>query len=307
MNEQERTLEERIAELQAERAVQGLSPAGAAELERLLREAGREDDDWFDLAAAAAELGILAGAVENPGEGRQTGVSPEGNPGLPAELAERVLAAAGPHLAVNRAVRRMGTGSLESRSMPLINDSGVSLEGRDAHAAERKHEGWTLNEQLSLLAAGVLVAFVVGWALQPAPVPALAEARTSLVRTARDVVVIPWKTTDDPAASGVSGDVVWSGAQQRGFLRFRGLKINDPKQEQYQLWIFDAERDEQYPVDGGLFNITHEDSGEAIVPIQPRVKVSAATLFAVTVEQPGGVVVSTRERLPLLAPVPPRG
>jgi hypothetical protein len=40
------------------------------------------------------------------------------------------------------------------------------------------------------------------------------------------------------------------------------------------------------------------------VPIDPRLPIGKPTLFAITVEKPGGVVVSKRERLPLLAQVP---
>ena len=86
-------------------------------------------------------------------------------------------------------------------------------------------------------------------------------------------------------------------------MRFRGLAANDPAVEQYQLWIFDAERDEARPVDGGVFDVPSTDS-DTIVPIDAKLPVSRATLFAVTIEQPGGVVVSSRERLPLLAQVP---
>ncbi|MFM8633793.1 MAG: anti-sigma factor domain-containing protein, partial [Planctomycetia bacterium] len=117
-------------------------------------------------------------------------------------------------------------------------------------------------------------------------------------------VTVAWKAGEDPviAAPGADlGDVVWSPSRQRGFMRIRGLAANDPGKEQYQLWIFDAERNADYPVDGGVFNVTAD--GEVVVPIDPRLPVGRATLFAVTVEKPGGVVVSTRERVPLLAAV----
>ena len=52
------------------------------------------------------------------------------------------------------------------------------------------------------------------------------------------------------------GEVVWSAAEQRGYLRIAGLPVNDPKARQYQLWIFDARRDERYPVDSGVFDVT---------------------------------------------------
>ena len=75
---------------------------------------------------------------------------------------------------------------------------------------------------------------------------------------------------------------------------------NDPSQEQYQLWIIDPERDAE-PIDGGVFDVA--SSGEVVVPIQAKLKVLKPAAFAITIEKPGGVVVSTQERLPLLAQV----
>ena len=82
-------------------------------------------------------------------------------------------------------------------------------------------------------------------------------------------------------------------------MRFVGLAANDPTVSQYQLWIFDKARDQAYPVDGGVFDVS--GSGEVIVPIDPKIHVDDATLFAVTVERPGGVVVSKRERIVVTA------
>jgi len=103
----------------------------------------------------------------------------------------------------------------------------------------------------------------------------------------------------DPTARDARGDVVWSPGQQRGFMRFVGLAPNDPHQFQYQLWIFDKDRDEKYPVDGGVFDVS--STGEVVVEISPKLHVTDATLFAVTIEQPGGVVVSKRERIVVTA------
>ena len=55
-------------------------------------------------------------------------------------------------------------------------------------------------------------------------------------------------------------------------------------------------------MDGGVFDVPA--SGETVVLFAPRVPVGRATLFAVTVERPGGVVVSDRSRLPAVAKVP---
>ena len=108
----------------------------------------------------------------------------------------------------------------------------------------------------------------------------------------------PWELMD-PAGKAASGDVVWSASAQRGFMRFTGLAPNDPTKLQYQLWIFDKDRDERYPVDGGVFDVG--STGEVIVPISAKLHVASPTLFSVTVEQPGGVVVSKRERIVVTA------
>jgi len=66
------------------------------------------------------------------------------------------------------------------------------------------------------------------------------------------------------------------------------------------LWIIDPSRDEK-PIDGGVFDITSDI--ESIVPINAKLAVGQPTVFAITVEKPGGVVVSDQKRLPLIAKV----
>ena len=105
--------------------------------------------------------------------------------------------------------------------------------------------------------------------------------------------------TTDQLATGASGDVVFDPVTQQGFMRLR-LQANDPRQREYQLWIFDGERDDRYPVDGGVFDVP-TGAAEVIVPITARVRVGKPVLFAVTVERPGGVVVSAREHIVVLA------
>jgi hypothetical protein len=110
-----------------------------------------------------------------------------------------------------------------------------------------------------------------------------------------------WQESTDPSARGARGEIVWNDAQQRGVMRFVGLTPNDPRLAQYQLWIIDADRDARYPVDGGVFDVSSD--GEVLVAVTARIPVGRPTLFAVTLERPGGVVVSTRERLVLAAAV----
>jgi anti-sigma-K factor RskA len=93
----------------------------------------------------------------------------------------------------------------------------------------------------------------------------------------------------------VGGDIVWSDSEQTGYMRFRNLPVNDKSKETYQLWIFDETQEEKTPIDGGTFDV--DQNGEVVIPINARLKAKNPKAFAVTVEKPGGVVVSKRERI----------
>jgi hypothetical protein len=80
-----------------------------------------------------------------------------------------------------------------------------------------------------------------------------------------------------------SGEVVWDPRTQRGFLRLKGYVANDPATARYQLWIFDAARDDRQPVDGGVFDLP-AGRDEVFIPVHPTLPVSRAVAFAVTVE-----------------------
>ncbi len=97
---------------------------------------------------------------------------------------------------------------------------------------------------------------------------------------------------------GMSGDVVWSDGKQEGYMLLNGLAVNDPEVQQYQLWIVDPERD-SVPVDGGVFDVSEES--RAIVPIHARLNVEQPVAFVITVEKPGGVVVSKQEEVAAIA------
>ena len=62
------------------------------------------------------------------------------------------------------------------------------------------------------------------------------------------------------------------------------------------MFIFDGDRDQRYPVDGGVFDVP-PNVDQVVVPIHAEVPVHAAKAFAVTIEKPGGVVVSEREHV----------
>ncbi len=83
-------------------------------------------------------------------------------------------------------------------------------------------------------------------------------------------------------------------------MHFHGLPKNDPGKEQYQLWIIDPTRDDE-PIDGGVFDAS--GAADVVIPIQAKLAVGSPQAFAITIEKPGGVVVSKQDRLPLLASV----
>jgi len=176
---------------------------------------------------------------------------------------------------------------------------GAHAQGQQAKVLplRPKRDVW---RAMGWLAAAACLAFAITAIVRPfgKKAPTAREQRDLLTHVA-DAQVLAWAATADPAATGAKGDVVWSNAEQKGFMRFSGLSQNDPAATQYQLWIFDGERDDKFPVDGGVFDVTA--GGDVIVPIKAKLKVGKPVLFAVTVEKPGGVVVSKRERIVVTA------
>jgi hypothetical protein len=259
----------RVEELLAFRAVGGLGGEESRELAGLLAESSDLDDGSFERAAAACNLALLGPEEPMPDSVRQS---------LERAAAEFQKEIQGKVLTMPR------------------SDAATPAPG----APRRAWGGW-------LAAAACLLLAVVGWWPRLMAPPA-AEAPPAVVEQppaptpelAPDAIELPWQATEDAAALTAAGSVVWSSGQQAGFMRIRGLEANDPTVSQYQLWIFDKNRDERYPVDGGVFDMP-AGADEAIVPIDAKVAVDEPALFAVTVERPGGVVVSDRERIVLLA------
>ncbi|MEM1177805.1 MAG: anti-sigma factor [Acidobacteriota bacterium] len=275
-----------------QRTTEGLDPALERELTELLTRCPELDPESFELAAAAIEMTAV-----------------DTNEPLPATLRQRVLRQADTFFADAAAAE--DSTPVRDTVVPFERPATAAPAGdTPSSSSVTPWLGW-------LVAAAVALAAFTLWpraeqistieARQTAPTeptpaqPTIAEQRATLIAAAADLLSIDWSSTQDPAAVEASGQVVWSTELQRGFMTFRGLPVNDPTVEQYQLWIFDTEQDAKYPVDGGVFDITA--AGEVIVEIDPKLRIQEPTLFAVTIEKPGGVVVSSRERLPLLAQV----
>ncbi len=102
-----------------------------------------------------------------------------------------------------------------------------------------------------------------------------------------DTIELDWKALEDPTATDASGSVVWNTKKQQGYMRIANLAKNAKSEFCYQLWIFDE--GQEHPIDGGVFNITADNE---LIPIDAKIDVSKVVQFAVTVEEPGGVVVS---------------
>ena len=262
---------EELLDLLVAKATEGLSPEEESELERLLAAGEEADPEGMELAAAAATNAFALGG----GYGEE----------MPAGLKERLLADA----------RGRGDAQHVPRASATVTDIGSRKPGGTEPQAGGGSgpAGSTFNRLGWAAAAMLLVALLVvnrplpeepGGALEPA------EARAELIREEPGTLVVPWSPPDVPGYAGVTGDVVWNNEKQEGYLRLAGMPANDPARSQYQLWIVDPERDEQ-PVDGGVFDIP-AGPGEVVVPIRAKLGIVDPQAFAITREQPGGVVVS---------------
>ncbi|MBX3389996.1 MAG: anti-sigma factor [Phycisphaeraceae bacterium] len=273
---------ELLNELLAERALNGLTDADQVRLKELLHRAGLEEDDSFDLAAAAAML-ALAHPAERP----------------PASVYTRA----------GQAAEQFARELENSRNVVGAPALRIVEPEFGAPRPRRISSAW-----LGWMAAAACLAFAaIGWlqifanrqSMVVAPV-SLASLRDAVAKSP-DVRRLAWGDWDNPEIKGVTGEVVWSESGQKGFMTFRGLPANDPTKEQYQLWIVD-ERGLDQRVSGGIFNGTGESTGwqgevrsqrvgdELVVEISPRIHVGNPALFAVTIEAPGGTWVSDMKR-----------
>ena len=122
-------------------------------------------------------------------------------------------------------------------------------------------------------------------------------AMQALEQEAPDLLKLAFAGLGDYEA--LTGEVLWSDDRQEGYMVLSNIPVNDPSVNQYQLWIVDPARDEK-PVDGGVFDIP-QGKTTAVIPIDNPLAVSAPQAFVITLEQPGGVVVSKQEVVVALA------
>ncbi|MEM7221290.1 MAG: anti-sigma factor [Pseudomonadota bacterium] len=255
------TTDDRLYELLVQRTHRDLSTQERAELAELLALAGGATEAEVDLAIAAAwqTFGL-----------RETPIEP-----APTELRDRLAADA-------------------SAFFDSATVTPITRAAKTAAAGPQQQTGSALLYRFGWAAAALLaiaLLFSVRTEMeQVAPAPDPAALRAALLRDAADAVQLAWAVPELEGYENVRGDVVWSDRRQEGYLLLSGLPVNDPAKSQYQLWIVDPNRDAN-PVDGGVFDVS-DAAGQTVVAIDAKLAVAIPAAFAITREQPGGVVVS---------------
>jgi anti-sigma-K factor RskA len=255
-----------VVDLLCDRALFGLGDGERASLHRLLAARGDVDDASFDMVAAQLDRAlhpIPADAV------------------MPAAILARCIERV-EHLAEPSPI----AGSIRPAPAETASTSARRAAAAAAVGPQKLAPGlgfaWAAGWAAAILLGAALVFSVARSARTPADRPAISSVAP----------VIAMRKTEDPLCAAASGQIVWDADAQRGRLVVTGLEPNDPARLQYQLWIFDATRDERFPVDGGLFDVPA--SGQVVIDVRPPVPIREPALFAVTVEPPGGSVVSDR-------------
>jgi hypothetical protein len=254
-------------ELLIDRALSVLTPAEHEELASLLAQEGLEQDDSFDLAAAALDLAT----------------APSVDDALPAALAaqlerdgRRVIAdetrspAAAPRSA--RAGGSTTAAGAQVVVMPL----------REAAAPARDWTRWA-----GWIAAAAALVLVIGKSAdKPASPPAGAAGQAATTTTSSSSSLAPPLRTvagvaaNDPRAAGASAELSWSDSTGRGELKVRGLAPGD-----YEVWVEDGARGDRYRLAAGAFTV--HGGADSVVPVTPAIRPLRATRLLVTTTTEG--------------------
>lgn len=292
-----------VLDLMIQQATCGLNEQERRELEAL----GLDDEQArIDLTAAAFDLAML---------GHDNGPGTSNDDELPANLRQQITTNAQEFFSSQaesknregsaRAIDRAVHAETETQAVPPV--SRATPSGSKDLVTRREVIAMSIAAASLLLVFTGLNPLAFNPNKDPAPVASVEVSPSEqlvafLDDKPSDLIDLPWKGVMD---EGVEGRVVWSDEAQRGFMVLKGLAVNDPKVEQYQLWIFDTDPGQEIPVDGGVFDVSKAEqdanTGEVIIPFKPHVPVAKGVMFAITIEQPGGVMRSDRSRLPVLA------
>ena len=276
---------DRMFDLLIQRATTGLSETEQQEIDHLVTNFENPQElERFEAVAAAFDLSISSVDQEI----------------MPTEIHDRLLFSAGAFF------ERPTARSVDSAVLEIDHDpekSNVQLNKRQSTNSIR----WREIVAIAVTAASLmlLLSGFNPFSQNNDPTMVSIGERFDRLIASRpsDLIEVNWTPVH---ANSVSGKVIWSDAMQEGYMLFSGMKINDPDVEQYQLWIFDNDPSQATPTDGGVFDISKSDirpDGSALIPIKASVPVERAVQFAVTVEKTGGVYVSKRKNIPVLAKI----
>ncbi len=274
---------EKLLDLLLKKAVHGLDEAEQREFDALDPDTASAEIHSLELTAAA--INIADASIDEP---------------LPAHLYSKILADAGQYL---------GAAETETASpWPTVKPNSYKAE------TERSGQSWFGWLGWAAAAAACIALALNIWItrtpennqaiIKPTPeIPKVltpAEKRDEMMRSTAEMVKANW-TSGNVKEMKIEGDVVWSDEKQIGYMRLRGLPMNDKTKETYQLWIFDKTQDAKTPIDGGTFDVN--SAGEVVIPINAKLKADDPAMFAITMEKAGGVVVSDRKKIAALAKV----
>ena len=278
-------LANRLEELLVSKVTEGWNTADEREFEQTDWSSLETNptQDLEELECAAAAFAVVFEQLEAENQHQEQ---------LPGELHDKILANAKSALA---GTQKIDTSAIKDQMVgPKTNpDVVASVSGM----SRREVVAWLST------AAGWLLALLFWGSRKPAgsePV-AILTAEEKLAQFMQlgpaDLVEVDWQPNAD---QGAKGKVVWSDAKQEGYMVFEGMQTAGPRNKIYQLWIFDTDKGQKHPVDGGVFDVS--SSGKSVVPIDARIPVDKAVMFAIT-EEDRPVVVSEREVIPVLAVV----
>jgi len=283
MNEE---VQEILFDLLTKQATNGLDVAEQGQLDKLSASGDFFVGDSFELAAAA--IGLSGLDIDEP---------------MPAHLYSKILASSDKYYATE--------GFSEAEVMSEPDDMQPTFGFEPKRSSWMGWFGWAVASVACIaLAVNIFSTRVqkpIDVAINPTPTaspdkPSPAKQFEEMIASANVI-----KASFGPAPKGpaelasAGGDVVWNDAKQTGYMKLRGLPKNDKAVSTYQLWIFDENQDPKYPIDGGTFDITAD--GDVIIPIDAKIAAKNPKLFAITVEKPGGVVVSDRKKMAAIAQV----
>jgi anti-sigma-K factor RskA len=275
-------MDERMMDLLCDRALFGLSEEELRELEGFEKNAD-SDMEAQSLELAAAKLSTIG--IEKDAE-------------MPEHLFKKIVAESRRHVAAEQNVFTAPRGTVLTEA---TTGGGIS-----------SWLGWAVAAAACVaLAVNIFTTRQTGPDVvggpTPTPTPGIedkltpAQMRQRLIDEEQALARAEWTKGNVPDAEGISGDVVWSDAKQAGYVRVSGLPVNDKTKQTYQLWIYDETQSEKTPIDGGTFDVS--ETGEVIIPIDANLTAKNPKAFAITIEKPGGVMVTDGKRIAGLAPV----